>query len=144
MTKLNDDTVVKEKKERPPLSYDIDTEFGDNIIEEGPNTCIMMRKINWNDRGYKLDIRKYAFHDKEEVMMKGISMTDAGANELTHELVKHGYGETSKIIDYIKQRSDFNEAMLAPIDTNASNSTDNNFYDPKQLLNITEEEDGGE
>ena len=44
------------------FSYEIIPDF-DFIIEEGQNNSTNLRKISWNGREPKLDIRKWAYND---------------------------------------------------------------------------------
>ena len=123
-------------KERKDFSYEIIDGF-DHIIEESGNNSINLRKISWNGRPMKLDIRKYAYKDGEEMMMKGCSFSEEGANELTGVLVESGYGETRRIIKSLRDREDFDESLLdKSIEIEDDDSTED-FYDPKQLLELS-------
>ena len=114
------------------FSYEVQKEF-DFIIEESGNNSINLRKISWNGRPYKLDLRKYSYKDGKESMLKGISISDEGANELTGVLVESGYGDTKRIIKALRARENFNEDMLEP-DYVFEDDENEEFYDPKQLL----------
>lgn len=124
----------REVKDRDPIKFDIDQEWGDYIIEEGGNTSLNLRMISWNDRGYKLDLRKYAFRDGQERAMKGVTLTEDGANELTQVLVSKGYGDTYELVKALSGRSDFEEGMLDPEYQKARDTVDEEFHDPKELL----------
>ena len=52
-----DKDIEKKSKE---FTYTVNPEF-DYIIEETNNTTIAVRKISWNGRPEKLDIRKYMY-----------------------------------------------------------------------------------
>lgn len=132
--------MSKNKEEKEPKKefvYDIDDSF-DYIIDEGGNTSINVRKISWNGKPYKLDIRRYTYKDGEEKMMKGISLSDEASDELTKVLIDNGYGNTKYIINSLKNRDDFKESLLE--DNNSSDSNNNTddedeeYYDPKELL----------
>ena len=114
------------------FSYEVQEGF-DFIIEESGNNSINLRKISWNGRPYKLDLRKYSYKDGKESMLKGISISDEGANELTGVLIENGYGDTKRIIKALRTRENFNEEMLEP-DYVFEDDNDEEFYDPKQLL----------
>lgn len=114
------------------FSYEVQKEF-DFIIEESGNNSINLRKISWNGRPYKLDLRKYSYKDGKESMLKGISISDEGANELTGVLIENGYGDTKRIIKALRARENFTEEMLEP-DYVFEDDNDEEFYDPKQLL----------
>lgn len=115
------------------FSYEVQKEF-DFIIEESGNNSINLRKISWNGRPYKLDLRKYSYKDGKESMLKGISISDEGANELTGVLVENGYGDTKRIIKALRTRENFTEEMLEPDYVFEDDNESEEFYDPKQLL----------
>lgn len=117
------------------FSYNVDEEFGDHILEETGNGSTNLRRISWNGRPHKLDIRKYSYKDGEERMMKGVSLSDEAANQLTNTLVDKGFGDTRSIISSIKNRKDFNESMLdAEPNVDQSDDYEEEYYDPKMLL----------
>ena len=122
--------MAKERNEA--FQYEVLEGF-DFIIEESGNSSVNLRKISWNGRPHKLDIRKYAYKDGQEQMMKGISLTEDGANELTSVMVEQGYGDTKRIIKALRQREDFNKSMLDK-DIAIDDDSDEEYYDPKQLL----------
>ena len=116
---------------------EIDKEFGDHIIDENGNNCVIVRRISWNDKPFKLDIRKYTYKDKSEVMLRGISITDNAADELAHTLVKNNYGKTNKLLYWLKNRSDY-EFALSHCDENDldNNEAGEEYYDPSEIFNI--------
>ena len=122
------------------FSYEVQEGF-DFIIEESGNNSINLRKISWNGRPYKLDLRKYSYKDGKESMLKGISISDEGANELTGVLIENGYGDTKRIIKALKARENFNEEMLEPEYVFEDDNESEEFYDPKQLLALDVVED---
>jgi hypothetical protein len=85
------------------ISMEIEEGF-DFILEEGQNTSINLRKISWNGRPSKLDIRKWNYTDSGERAMKGIGLSDEGADELAAVLVENGYGETRRLVKALKER----------------------------------------
>ena len=115
------------------FSYEAQEGF-DFIIEESGNNSINLRKISWNGRPYKLDLRKYSYKDGKESMLKGISISDEGANELTGVLIENGYGDTKRIIKALRTRENFTEEMLEPDYVFEDDNESEEFYDPKQLL----------
>ena len=114
------------------FTYEFQEGF-DYIIEESGNTSSNLRRISWNGRPYKLDFRKYSYKDGQEMMMKGISMSEDGASELASVLVENGYGDTRRIIKAIRGRDDFDESLLDKA-VEIDDSGDEEYYDPKQLL----------
>lgn len=117
-------------------SKEITMEIEDNfdfIIEEGQNTSINLRKISWNGRPSKIDIRKWNYVDGNEVAMKGIGLSEDGVNELASVLVEQGYGDTKRIIKALKSRG-FNEKELKNNEVYEDNEMEE-YYDPSILLN---------
>lgn len=108
----------------------------DFIIEEGQNTSLNLRKVSWNGREPKLDLRKWSCQEGEERAMKGITLSEEGATELTGVLVEQGYGETKRIIKAIQNRDDYESAMRTLDDPDESGTDDGSeeYYDPAELL----------
>ena len=108
----------------------------DFIIEEGQNTSLNLRKVSWNGRDPKLDLRKWSYQEGEERAMKGITLSEEGATELTGVLVEQGYGETKRIIKAIQNRDDYESAMRTIDDPDESGTDDGSeeYYDPAELL----------
>lgn len=108
----------------------------DFIIEEGQNTSLNLRKVSWNGREPKLDLRKWSYQEGEERAMKGITLSEEGATELTGVLVEQGYGETKRIIKAIQNRDDYESAMRTLDDPDESGADDGSeeYYDPAELL----------
>ena len=117
------------------ISMDIEPNF-DFIIEEGQNTSINLRKISWNGRPAKLDIRKWSYQDGQERAMKGIGLTDEGADELTGVLVEKGYGDTKRLIKARKNREDYDGSIKGDVVEDAIQEDDGSeeYYDPSELL----------
>lgn len=83
------------------FKYEVDPNF-DFVLEEHANTFISLRKIKWGDRTEsKLDIRKYIATEEGERMMKGCSLSDEGADELTKIMIEEGYGKDNEIFNGI-------------------------------------------
>lgn len=81
------------------------------IVHEKGNKYVAMRAIKWTPTSeYKVDIRNYALNsDGDEVMLKGISLSDDAADNLTNELIRAGYGNTREIKEMIEAREDYNQ-----------------------------------
>lgn len=107
----------------------------DHIIEEGQNTSLNLRKINWNGRGFKLDLRKWNYQDGQERANKGVTLTEDGASELANVLVSEGYGDTKKIIKAIQKRDDYNDSMnhINDVEVEEDDGSEE-YYDPSELL----------
>lgn len=125
---------MAESENKKDFSYEMQEGF-DFILEESANGSTNLRKIAWNGHPMKLDIRKYTYKDGQERMMRGVTLTDDGGTELANVLVENGYGDTKRLIKAIKQREDFNDSMLDSSNIDEDDSSDEEFYDPKELLN---------
>lgn len=107
----------------------------DFIIEESGNSSLNLRKVGWNGREPKLDLRKWSYQDGQERAMKGVTMTEEGADELTGVLVEQGYGDTKRIIKAINKRDDYNNALEHLNDVEEDTPDDSeDYYDPSELL----------
>ena len=116
------------------ISMEIEEGF-DFILEEGQNTSINLRKISSNGRPSKLDIRKWNYTDSGERAMKGIGLSDEGADELAAVLVENGYGETRRLVKALKERESDEEIdiELAP-EEEVEDDGEEEYYDPSELL----------
>ena len=126
------------KNSNEEFKWDIDTNFGDYILEESGNTSINLRKISWNERPFKIDIRKYTFHNGKEVAMRGIGLSEEATNELATVLVTKGYGNTKQMMKHIRDRMDYEIGMAT--DPNYDFTPDeveakSDFYEASELLN---------
>ena len=122
----------------------------DEVIDEVPGSSfIALRKLRWSPTSsFKLDIRRwYTNNTGEEIAGKGVSfMTEQGPDNLIQALLKHGYGDTRKTLDGIKERPDFLENVKDVLDEMHSDlgsliverapstSIEELFYDPKSVL----------
>ena len=105
------------------FKYDINEEFGTEIISEGGNSFLAMRKISWNGGNEKLDIRKYLINSEgNEIMGKGVSITDEDANTLVNLLIDKGYGNPKTIIESLSNNDVAVGAMV-----NVINNKDENY-----------------
>lgn len=116
------------------ISMEIEDGF-DFILEEGANTSINLRRIGWNGRPSKIDIRKWVYNDGTERAMKGISLSDDGTNELANILVEQGFGDTKRIGRAVMKRQDYDGMFDNTISTDDMDSSeDEEYYDPSELL----------
>lgn len=107
----------------------------DFIIEESGNSSINLRKVSWNGREPKLDLRKWSYQDGQERALRGITLTNEGADELTGVLVEQGYGDTKRIVKAIVKRENYNDIMkhIDDIEENYDDGSEE-YYDPSELL----------
>lgn len=116
------------------FSMEIEDNF-DFILEEGQNTSINLRRISWNGRPSKVDIRKWVYNDGTERAMKGVSLSDEGADELANVLIEQGFGNTKRIIKAIKAREDYDGSISGNITEEvAEDDGSEEYYDPSELL----------
>lgn len=122
------------KNNSEDFSYVVNPDF-DFVLEEGQNSSINLRKISWNGRPEKIDIRKYTFDaNGQEKMLKGISLSDEATDELTNALVDNGYGDTKKIQRAISGRRDYSDSMDDSDDDFSDDDSEEGYYDPSELL----------
>ncbi len=124
MAKSNDD-----------FSFTVNPNF-DFILEEGQNSSICLRKISWNGRAEKVDIRKYTYEDGKEKMLKGISLSDDATDEMVNVLVENGYGDTKRILRGMSDRREFQECLdtMNDPDEDYDDDSEEGYYDPSELL----------
>lgn len=128
----------------------------DEVFDEVPgNSFLALRRLRWTETGnFRLDIRKwYTNNQGEEIAGKGVSfMTEEGPDNLIAALLKHGYGDTEKTIDAIKDREDFISIATAAImeknpDFDGSffmvkdPEGSGDFYDPKEFFDVEEDKE---
>ena len=120
-------------RDNKDFSFEIVPNF-DFVLEEGSNTSVNLRKISWNGREPKLDIRKWSYSDGEERMLKGCTLSDEGGNELACVLVEHGYGDTNRLFKALSQREDFHGEVDATESKSQEDDEEEEYYDPSMLL----------
>lgn len=112
--------------------YNLETN-NEYIFDEKANTVLTLREESWNGSPYKLFLRK-CIADKEGNLNanKGFSfLTENGPHELAEELVRRGYGDTSELVNILKERDDINQEDLQDI-----NVIEEEYYDPKDIFAI--------
>lgn len=106
------------------------------IVEERGNQFIRFAQIAWKGEDeecepseIKYDLRKYTTDsDGKERMLKGVSfLSEEGPTELTHILLEEGFGKTENVIDIIKTRQDFKDAVEASYGIHTDNIDDGTF-----------------
>lgn len=133
------------KKDQGPIQYNIEQGPINDIIEERNNTVTMLRKVAWNGREARLELRKWIIEEKGEKPMRGLSFsTDEGPHNLVHVLTKHGFGDTKTILANIHKRPDFDKSLTETIGIKHVIEAKNvevpvrndEFYDPKSMLGM--------
>ena len=109
----------------------------DEIVDEKGNTIIKLSKISWNGRDPKLELRKWRITEDGERADKGFAfLTNEGPNELTHALVRLGYGDTRTLVDLLMERvpemkEDLDQVQLPE---STVEYDEEEYFDPKRLL----------
>lgn len=130
-------------KKDDTISFSIKEDGIREIIDEKNNSAIIMQEVSWNERGYHLEIRKWRIEETGEAPMKGFSfLTEEGPHNLTKALLKNGFGKTDEVLETIKDRKDFEKALIKTIgkkkvskakETEVEISEDD-FFDPKEMF----------
>ena len=102
-------------KSSGPISFEINPEGINEVVEENGNMITMLRQVSWSGKEEKLELRKWIVDTDSEKPMKGCSMTEIGWNNLACILTKNGFGETKEILENIKDREDFDDALVKVI-----------------------------
>lgn len=120
------------------------------IIEEKGNTFKALRKISFNDKEEKVDIRTwYSNADGSEKMSKGCQLSEEGANNLTVIMTRVGYGETEELLHELKKRDDFIPSLskvlsneeLEAVGVDISKVDSSEYYDPLTDIDFNDEGD---
>lgn len=131
------------KKDQGPIQYQIDPEAVNCVIEERNNTVTMLRKVAWNGREARLELRKWVVEENGEKPMKGFSfMTQEGPHNLVHTLIDNNFGDTKTILGSLHKRDDFETSLAETIgmkkvieakNTEVTVQSDE-FFDPKNMI----------
>lgn len=136
-----------EKKEQKSLVYKVKENGINEIIDEKNNTVMMIREVAWGKNvekeQYCLEIRKWYVNTESEAPGKGFTFTtESSPHNMVDTMVRLGFGNTKRIIDGIKNRKDFDEALAQSISKNkieeAKNKqvtiTSEEYYVPQSLV----------
>lgn len=132
-------------KKGGPIEFTVVEGSPDVVFEEKGNTVGMIRKISWGNRVPKLELRKWNLDSNgKETASRGYTfMTEEGPHELVENMAKLGYGDTTKVISSIKDRKDFEEALVKNIGMQKVIESKNSeyevneeeeYFDPKELM----------
>ena len=112
----------------------------DRVFDEKGSTFLAMRRVAWGvpqseepeEGKARLELRKWNIRDGKEMANKGFSfLTEEGPHELTNALLEEGFGHTKDVLNIIKTREDFREAVEnMSIDGDASGE----YFDPRSML----------
>lgn len=120
--------------------YEIDETF-DYLIEEKGNQAIFFRRVAWNDKDAKPELRKWYVNSTSETPGKGFSfLTDEGPDELIRVMTEVGYGKTDEILENISKRDDFGASVKKVLGKGIDDLIDETanieleeVYDPRSL-----------
>ena len=130
-------------KKDKEVTYEVKSGGINEIIDEKNNTALMLREVAWNGRESHLELRKWLINETGEKPMKGISFnSEDSVNNLVHTLSKLGYGNTTKIIESVKNRPDFDDSLAAVIGKKKIIQAleteveikESDYYDPKKIM----------
>lgn len=130
------------------LKLELDPSINEIIDEASGNSFIALRKLRWSENSsFRLDIRKWFTNSEgDEIAGKGVSfITEEGPENLIEALLKHGYGDTRKTLNGIKDREDFlvsvkeilieNDMDINSIDISLNQlDGSESYYDPKDII----------
>jgi hypothetical protein len=130
------------------FNLEIDPSINEIFDEASGNSFLALRKLRWSDNSpFRLDVRKWFTNAQgEEIAGKGVSfITEEGPENLIEALLKHGYGDTRKTLNGIKDRDDFlvavkevlteNNMDLSSVDISIDQlDSSATYYDPKSII----------
>lgn len=124
------------------VTYDIKEDGINEIIDEKGNMVMMLREVAWGGREHKLELRKWVIGVDTETPMKGAAfMTEQGPHNLVHTMTKLGYGDTTEILQNIKDRDNFEDSLVKVIGKKKVEEskekvviTEEDYFDPKSLI----------
>lgn len=125
------------------LSYEVNPDGINEVIDEKGSMTLMLREVAWNGRQSHLELRKWVVDVDKEQPMRGVSfITEDGPHNLAEVLVQHEYGNTKNLLKQLSARGDFEEALIDVIGkkkvVTAKNTTsvvtEDDYYDPKTLI----------
>jgi len=131
-------------KDKGPIEFHIDPDGPNALISERNNTVMMFRKVAWNNRQPRLELRNWVVEENGERPMRGISFAN---EETVHNLVNVmtgiGYGDTKVVLGNLKERPDFEPALVDAIgmqkvieakNTEVEKVADDEYFDPRNMI----------
>jgi hypothetical protein len=125
-----------------PISFDLKENGINELIDERNNTVMMLREVSWNGRQEHLELRKWIVGEEGERPNKGVVfMTEEGPHNLVNVMTKLGYGDTKTVLGNLKDRADFEPALVETIGmqkvVQAKNSevevSEDDYFDPRSM-----------
>lgn len=128
------------------FKYEVDPEF-DELIDERGNSTLMFRKVHWGSKvGTEFtendlpELRKWIITDTGEMANKGTTfLTPEGPGRLARAIIKRGYGTTADYIETLKEREDFDEALISVLGKKKvsdikETEVEDTYYDPSEAI----------
>ena len=110
----------------------------DEVFDERGNVILAMRMIGWGGKEPRLELRKWNISIEKETPNKGFAfLTEEGPHNLVSCLLKAGYGKTDEVLNSIKDREDFKEALVKTLGSKEAIKElgiEEDYYDPKESL----------
>lgn len=116
----------------------------DEVFDERGSSFCALRKVQWAKDGTeadpekgKLEVRRWMVNSEGmETPYKGMTfLTEDGPHNLAHVLVSMGYGDTKEILNDLRKRDNFKEAVEHMNDDPDANSDSNGeYFDMRDLL----------
>jgi hypothetical protein len=126
------------------ITFDIKKDGINELIDEKGNSTVMLREVSWGGReNYKLELRRWIVEEAGDKPLKGVSfLTEDGPNNLVHSMTKLGFGKTDVILNHLKSRDDFDQALVKVIGKTKINKakeseveiSDEDYYDPTSFI----------
>lgn len=115
------------------FKFNINPDGIDEVFDERGNTVLKISEMSWNDRAYKLELRKWVVQSDGTMQPnKGFSfLTDQGPHDLTHVLLEKGYGDNQKIKEIMESRG---IELDIPVSKKDEKVDTQDFYDPEDLV----------
>ena len=122
------------------MFYHVFKDFEIPFDEKG-TTCGTVRLVQWCKNGEepdkdkaKIEIRKVYTSGAEEKTGKGYTFsTPEGPGELAVGLIKAGFGETKDVLNAVRERDDFKEAVMN-LNKDDDDDSDGEMFDMRDLL----------
>ena len=109
----------------------------DEPIDSRGNSVIMLRKLAWGSNAEKLEIRRWIIDIDSERANKGVTfLTEEGPHNLVRVMAEKGFGHTHEIINAIKDREDFDDALASIGKKAPKGKPSEEFYDPKEACGL--------
>lgn len=126
-------------------AFDTDKKFEynvqkDHVFDEKGGTFLALRQIAWgcpqneepDPEKVHWELRRWRMRDGKEMADKGFSfLTEDGPNELVNTMLEEGFGNTKDVLNIIKNRDDFKDAVE---NMSVDGDVTGEYFDPRSLL----------